>query len=93
MVRQLIWLNKENGKVCIRYNQFVSNFDIGDTNKYGHELINVIVFTKPITSISLKKLDLKIDKKLNKLTKSHKQKIKRGLIKLLKKMIVYLNKL
>lgn len=91
MANQLIWLNKENGKVYKRYSHISSKYDIGDTNKYGHELINILIFETPIRSSTFEDY-FKGCCKTNKI-QSARYKIKFGLINLLKKMISYLNRL
>lgn len=91
MANQLIWLNPENGKVFIRYSRVGSHYDIGQVNKYGHELINVIIFQEPILSTSLEDYYKNICKNLDKIARAHT--FKNGLIKLLNKLITYLNKL
>jgi len=42
MVKYLTWLNPKNGELCIRYCRFLSNYDIGDIDGYGHILINIL---------------------------------------------------
>lgn len=42
MVKYLIWLNPQNGTYCIRYCRYVSIYDIDDTDKYGHVLVNIL---------------------------------------------------
>lgn len=91
MAKQLIWLNKDNGKVYKRYSHISSKYDIGDTNKYGHELINVLVFETPIRSTTFENYFKSCCK--TSFSQSARNKIKFGLINLLKKMISYLNRL
>lgn len=41
-IKQLVWFSPNNLSYYVRWCRFVSSYEIGETNKYGHILVAII---------------------------------------------------